>query len=231
MTKVLYPSELYIISLSSHVMEINIKFQDGPIVAEIHANEEDNYEDVLEDLAGFVDNYGELTGDVDSSQQTLPEVGSENEETENKPGEPTEEHTKNPILANTGISESQFSRILKRGRVNDEDIHEPPRIIGNTDLLGESKSLQMLHAATIIVTVFDDLYGIKKVKTSKIKEGVKDSGINIDNWDNIHRLDEKEIYFDSRGRGRTATMEIRPPGKDKAYELIQTLTQSPDEDD
>jgi len=202
-------------------MEIVITFRDGPIEAEITANEEDDYDDVLESLSEFVEGYTPKTSEsvnynVGSSDSTEVEEPQEDE---------TEQISTNDLSNLSELPEDKLYRFVKVGRVNDGDIDELPRIIGDTNVLGDSEEERLLNSSILIMTIFDDFHDIDTVKTSDLKQALADSGFDGDRFShNIDGVDESEIYLNRRGRGPSATTEIRPPGKDEAYRLFSEVT-------
>jgi hypothetical protein len=76
------------------------------------------------------------------------------------------------------------------------------------------------------MTVLDDFHGEDTMKTSDLKQALADSGLNSDNFGNIGRLDETDVYLNRRGRGPSATTEIRAPGKDAAYEQVSQMLEA-----
>lgn len=223
-------------------MDIEISFQDGPVQAEIQANKDEDYREVLDALSEFVDAYGEVTttpvtnGETENSittsedDATLDEFDSSQTNKSDSPESeevvPDDKNPDNELLAETNLTEDQLYRILKVGKVDDDEIKVFPRIICDTEILGDTIKERLLHGSTIILTVLSDHHGIERVKTSNLKQALKDSGMKADgNFGNISTLREGEIYLNRRGSGQSATTEIRPPGRDKAYELVQKLAE------
>lgn len=189
-------------------MEITINFQDGPLDVEIQTTEEEDFHDVLGKLSEFLENY---------SFHSIPEAG-ERDET------PEDDEDSYPASQNLeDIPIDQLTRVIKRGRVEDGEIGELPRIIANTRVFGDSDEEKLLHAATVILAIFDEFHGMNKIKTTQLKQALADSGLNADNWSNISRLENEEVYLTRRGKGPSATTKLRPPGKDKALELVNLL--------
>ena len=192
-------------------MEITITFKDGPIEAEINASEGDDYDEVLTKLSDFTENYSQTTNWADENR--VDDAGEE----EHAPQRTA------TVESLDDIHDNELYRVIKRGRVDGDKIQELPRIVGDVDGLADTGQERVLNAATIILTILDDIHGMDKMKTSDLKQAISDSGLNIDNWDHIDRLDEEDIYLNRRGKGASATTQIRPPGKDAAYELITEL--------
>jgi len=201
-------------------MEISITFRDGPIEAEITANEEDDYEEVLEALSEFVDGYDPNTSGASTN---LEADSSETDEEERESEGTTRSSDIGNITDLNDIPEDKLYRIVKVGRVENGEISEHPRIIGDTSLLGESEEERVLNASIVLLAVLDDFHSTDTMKTSELKQAIADSGLDDDDFSNIDSLDEEDVYLNRRGRGPTATTQIRPPGKDEAYKLISEL--------
>ncbi|WP_276259899.1 hypothetical protein [Haloglomus litoreum] len=206
-------------------MEITITFRDGPIEAEIRTSEEEDYDKVLTELAEFVDGYGPV-----HRQQEPAEDGSE-PETEEDPqqvtlsesSEESDEDVSNPVVAEIDATEFEFYSVLQEGRVNEDEVEEFPAILTAPDVLGDSEQERAINAAAVIMTVLSDIHDIERIKTSDLKSAVGESGIAESVWKNTSRVEERDVYFNSRGRGGSATVEIRPPGKAVGYEQIERL--------
>lgn len=207
-------------------MDIHISFQDGPIKAEIDTTEEEDYHEVLETLEEFLEDYDTgVASSLEPEQEMQQDHVEEQGETDSAEDIP-EQEAQNPLIAESNVSESDFGRVIKTGRVEGEDIHEFPKIIGDTAVLGDSQAKKLLNAAAVIMAVLEDIHGISKVKTTNLKDALDESGLPDGNFGNISRYDEADIYFNRRGQGQSATIEIRPPGKEDAYDLIRELIQA-----
>ncbi|WP_255167127.1 hypothetical protein [Natrononativus amylolyticus] len=215
-------------------MDINITFQHGPIEAEIKANEEDDYEEVLKALKNITEDYPPADP-LPNTDENLEEVDQQEtdvgkEEADDQKGVEQDFHEQealdgftNRVSSLNDLSEQKLYRLVKAGRVEDGEIKEHPRYIGDNDLLGDNGQHRLLNASILLLTVLDDFHGIKKMKTSELKQALADSGLNEDNWRNVGRVEEEDIYLNRRGKGPSATTEIRPPGKDEAYQLFTDL--------
>lgn len=198
-------------------MEMSITFEDGPITAEISVEEGESYRDVLESLADFVDGY------TPHPTEKMEEVGNQNPRPTSYKMDgdgPTEEGLSNLHE----IPDSKLFRLIKTGRVENDEIKELPRIIGDAKNLGDSAGRKLLNGAIVILTTFDDFHGMRRVKTSDLMQALEDSGIYVGNFTrDIGKIKEADVFLNRRGRGNSATTEIRPPGKDEAYRIVEKL--------
>lgn len=206
-------------------MEITIDFQDGPIEAEITADEDDDYQQVLEALSEFVDGYTPTgSTETDLTNGSGDEVGREDREEEDD--EATSLSGSNGLSNLRDVPDDELYRLVKIGKAENGDISEHPRIIGDRKELGDTETEKILNASIVILTVLDDFHDMDTMKTSELKQALADSGLNDDNFGNIDKLDEADIYLNRRGRGPSATTEIRPPGKDEAYRIISNIVEA-----
>lgn len=211
-------------------MDIQITFRDGPIEAEVSAAEDEAYSEVLDALAEFVEDYdavgpgpqkptGSHTdgGTVDAAPLTEETADSDTGES-------------NSIFDEVDATDAELQRVLKTGRVEEEDVEEFPEIIGSNEMLGTSVAEQLLNGSAIILTTLDEVHSISRVKTTNLKEALEESGLDSDNWPNMHQQENKDVYLNSRGTGASGTTAIREPGKEDAYGYIQALVDDLRED-
>lgn len=210
-------------------MDIQITFQDGPIEAEISAEEDEAYSEVLEALGEFVEDFEptEPIGPQDTANTDTDDA------VDNKSADVTADSTSgksNSLFDEVDATDSELHRVLKTGRVENGDVEEFPEIIGNTEVLGSSIAERLLNGSAIVLTILEEAHGIDRVKTTKLKDALGDSGIDTDNWGNVHGEENKEVYLDSRGHGASGTTAVRAPGKQDAYGYIQSLVDDLRED-
>lgn len=210
-------------------MEVTIQFEDGPLQAEITAEDGDDFKSALDSLKEFVDDYEPLEPVGSGGTEPSTEDSLENN-TESAPTSSSEDSglatSDDPLVANTEVPNADLQRILKMGKSDGDEIEEFPKIIGDTDVLGDSSQEKVLNGTAIILTILDDLHGRSRVGTSDLKDALDSSGINEDNWGNMTDMPESDVYFTRRGQGSSATTEIREPGKEKAYEKISDLAEN-----
>jgi len=212
-------------------MDIQITFRDGPIEAEVSAAEDEAYSEVLDALAEFVEGY-DAVGSAGPQQPTdsptdggTVEQVAPTEETENSDTGESNSH-----FDEVDATDAELQRVLKTGRVKDGDVEEFPEIIGNNEILGTSVAEKLLNGSAIILTTLDEVHSISRVKTTNLKKALEESGLDSDNWPNVHQQENKDVYLDSRGTGASGTTAIREPGKEDAYGYIQALVDDLRED-
>jgi hypothetical protein len=209
-------------------MDVTIRFEDGPIEAEISAEDGEDFQSALDSLRDFMDEYEPL-GSVESSNGTNPEDSSPQLDRKTEAESVSEEadsssiDSDDPLVSNTGVERGTLQRILKMGSADGTDVEDFPKIIGNTDVLGDSNQEKLLHGSAVILTILSERHGISKVRTSELKDALSESGLNEDNWNNMTGMAKADVYFNRRGQGNSATTEIRDPAKEDAYDEIKKL--------
>lgn len=211
-------------------MDIQITFREGPIEAEISAGEDEPYTEVLDALAEFAEDFDATrpasTGKSDSDNiNDAVESGSTDEVKADSAAKKS-----NSLFDEVDATDSELHRVLKTGRIEDGDVEDFPEIIGNTDLLGTSIAERLLNGSVIILTILDEFHDISRVKTTELKDALGQSGLDTNNWGNVHQQENKDVYLDSRGTGASGTTAVRPPGKQDAYDYIQALVDDLRED-
>lgn len=205
-------------------MDIHISFQHGPIEAEIKAGPDDDYQEVLNQLSDFVEKTEiqaqqttENSTPKDNSGELSPD--STNDDAKND----TEETHSEEVTSLQDFSEDQLYRVIKKGTVEDGEIQQMPEIIGNVGILGENENKRALNGAVVLLTVLDDFHDISKVKTSELKNSLDESGIEKDAFNNVDEVPDEKVYINRRGRGNSATTELRYPGKQEGRSLINKI--------
>lgn len=211
-------------------MDVQITFRDGPIEAEISAGEDEEYTEVLDALAEFVEDFDttESAGPQDSteshSRESVDDISAEQVTLDDTAGK------SNSFFDEVDATDAELHRVLKTGRVEDGTVEEFPEIIGNTGLLGTSIAERLLNGSTIILTTLEEVHNTSRVKTTDLKDALEQSGLDKNNWNNVHNQENKDVYLDSRGTGSSGTTAARPPGKEDAYDYIQALVDDLRED-
>lgn len=209
-------------------MEINITFRDGPIDAEVSANEEESYLDVLQELGQFVEEYDPTGYPVQQGSPEKNPIESTDEDTlragvQGKTEAITASGDKNSYFERVDASDSELLRVLKIGSTDGDQVEEFPQIIGDVEVLGDSNQDRLLNGSIVLLTILEEVHGISRVSTTELKNALGESGVDVDNWANIGRPAMADVYLNRRGSGSSATTAIREPGKEDAYEQIQTL--------
>jgi len=210
-------------------MDIRITFRDGPVEAEITAEGDEAYSEVLEALGEFVEDF-----DVTRPVESQASVSSDPDYTvDSRSTVVTADSTtgkSNSLSDEVDATNSELYRVLKTGRTEDGDVAEFPEIIGNTEVLGSTIGERLLNGSVIILTILEEAHGIDRVKTTDLKNALGNSGLDTDNWPSVHSQENKEVYLDSRGTGASGTTAVREPGKQDAYGYIQSLVDDLRED-
>lgn len=213
-------------------MELNISLEHGPLTAEIKASEEEDYEEVLEDLAGFLEDHPSLINgsSLESTKETSSNVTESKNATEASLANfsdgddlqleydevEIENEMLRPILERVEIGEDEFMRTF--------EVHEDitPRILTPEDVPGESVGEKILNASLVLTTIWQDCYDEQWMKTSDLSTALEQSGMK-DRVDYIYNQKNWKSLFNKEGKSRGTKLRITRLGKDKADDLIKKM--------
>jgi hypothetical protein len=215
-------------------MNLELTVEYGSITAEIEATDEDDYTKVLEELAEFAEDHPEFVKRTDFQSVTNePNQEKEHSESmdadlskfsdessidskENSNTQEVENDMLQPLLERLDVSEGDFIRTFEVA----EDV--TPRILAPEELSGETKSEQMLNAALILSTVWQDCYGREWLKSSDLSDALEQSGLG-DRTDYIYNQDDWQRLLNKNGQGRGTKIKPTRLGEDRAEELIEAM--------
>lgn len=93
-----------------------------------------------------------------------------------------------------------------------------------TNIPGNKESRRQQNASLVILTVTNYLYGSKEIKTSELKEYLRDLGIrSLVNLSTHLKSFENYILKKGRGGGKNVIYRITTPGLMKGIELIRQM--------
>lgn len=207
-------------------MKLSINFEQGPWSVEIEASEDEDYSAVISELKELFEEYEVQEQDAHISK---------NEEKAESKGLPGSEDAKSlEEFAPEGIDGSNFKECVNKSGLNPEDFlklfeierDRNPRIIGGNEVIeGSTNSEKMEKGALVLLTIWDELYGESWVKTSTLKDALRDSGLPYDRFDSVYNRSDFNRNFSREGRGRGAKLKITRVGKDEAFELMREISQ------
>ncbi|WP_092635337.1 hypothetical protein [Haloplanus vescus] len=210
-------------------METTVTFEYGPLTVEIHARDDENYQDEILDLLRFLENH----------QEQFEEIGVESEVAEMKSdktgtvsldqfedGERNEEDEEEPDSTALGsiASELQLSVTnLKDFLYVDSDGDDFPVIyVDEFEDIGERQTDRQRVASLILLYLWHECYDKDRVKSGVLKDALELSNVSSSGMANMYQ-GEGDRYFDRRGRGPTATVALTPPGKRQARKVLRRL--------
>lgn len=224
---------IYLNFRSFNIMELHISLEYGALNAEISASEQDDYEEVLQTLADFLNEHPQLANNLSDS----PEEGSEDksrnrEKTDNAPlsqytskadGEKSSSDTienemLRSLLGDVNVSEDDFIRTFEAH----EDV--APRILKPDLVPGETKGERILNASLVITTICQECYNKNWMKTSELSNSLEQSGLSS-RTDYIYNQDNWQSLLNKDGEKRGTKLRVTRLGKDKAEELIKSMAQ------
>lgn len=212
-------------------METTVTFEHGPLTVEIHALEEDNYQEELLDLLEFLDSNQEQFEGIDapSEPQELtpgkPEVASLDQF---KDGDEEE-------LGEEKDSDSPLSEIASELRIPVRELdvfldvgeERPVMYLDELDDIGKKQSERQRVVSLILLYLWHEYYDKQRVKSSALKGALELSNVSSSGMANMYQGDG-DRYFDRRGRGPSATVKLTPPGKRQARKLLREFVNKED---
>lgn len=207
-------------------MDISVRLDQGPMSIEITADTEEDYEsevlnvlDFLEENSTRLEKFGlaEEFGEVEMSETgTDAKITQEWETDESEEGE---EDPIAPLSERVGLPEDKLKELFD---IDPEGEDIPLLIIDDAEVLGDSKVKRQRSAALMLLLVYEVCYGEERMGSSDLKDSLADSRIEETNLFQIYNGDG-ERYFDTRGRGPSATVGLKRPGRRQARKEIRNL--------
>ncbi|WP_440771249.1 hypothetical protein [Natronorubrum sp. DTA28] len=214
-------------------MDITVSLRHGPLNIEIEADTEEDYREEILGLAEFFNENGEQFEAFD-----LP-TSPEQEYTENGEGEAQQvtldfsDESSESETATTNDPDGPLAPIAKDLRMDEGLLEEildadpegeksPILLLNETNILGDLKKDRQATASLILLHVWKECNGEERVSSSDLKEALEDSGVSSSNMYNMYGGNGKR-YFDTKGKGASATIALRRPGKRQAREEIKNL--------
>lgn len=231
-------------------MKVNVRFEDGPISADIVAEGEDEFNDVLNELANFVNDYHKMVnGDLretrfdwegNEEQVTLDSIeeSEDDEEVNEKSSDEKSEQAMcteselsastadakteeyRPIVEKTGLSEERLRKIIDCG-----DAENGPRILASNFLPAESRREETLNGTIVLLTLWKTCHGEFWKGTADIINALEESGMKDERFKRIYNHGEWDTYLQKKGERRGTELGIVPIGEDKGFELIEEMAE------
>ncbi len=217
-------------------METTAKLEYGPLEVEIHALNDEGYQEEVLDLIQFIeDNQESLEGlvrdddpsemgpsksEVTSLEEFTPNGGEEEEESETEPGPLSE------IASNLRVPEFKLEEFLYVDPVEDDF---PVIYVDEIGNIGQRKTDKQRVASLILLYLWHECYDADRVKSTSLKDALELSNISSSGMGNMYQGDG-DRYFDRKGRGPSATVRLTPPGKRQARKVLRRLVQDEESD-
>ena len=215
-------------------METTVTFEYGPMTVEIHARDDDNYQDEILDLLRFLENH----------QEQFEEIGVESEVAEMHPGktetvsldqfeseegqevaeEEAESSPLGPIASELRLSVSDLKNFLY---VDPDGDDFPVMYVDELGDIGKRQTDRQRVVSLILLYLWHECYDEDRVKSSALKDALELSDVSSSGMANMYQGDG-DRYFDRRGRGPTATVALTPPGKRQARKILRRLVDEKD---
>ncbi|REA05535.1 hypothetical protein DEQ92_04450 [Haloferax sp. Atlit-6N] len=209
-------------------METTVTFEYGPMTVEIHALNDEDYQEEVLDLMQFIENNQDQFNEF-GVDQVSPEIESDKTESTSLESfaqngveeENTEPGPLHSIASQLHVSESQLERFL---HVNPDDDEMPVLYSEELGKIGKRQTDRQRVASLILLYVWHECYEANRVKSSKLKDALELSSISSSGMANMYQ-GEGDRYFNRAGRGPSATVKLTPPGKRQARKILRKFTQ------
>lgn len=221
-------------------MNIHVSLQHGPLAVEIEAEGDDDYQRELIELLEFIEKHEERLEGLNANGS---EVSSE-DEGEGASGQAlidsfatgdTPDEKDEDISETDSSSDNQLESLAKKVGTTPAAIHdivdldpqgeEPPFLLVDIDEFGTSKARQQFTGSLLILEIWDECYETDRMKSSLLKDALEYSGIDSSNMYNMYDLENADSFFSKKGRGGSATLKLRRPGKREAQKLFRELVE------
>jgi len=216
-------------------METTVTFEYGPLTVEIHAREDEDYQDEILNLLRFLENHQEQFEEIGvesgvaemhpdktetvSLDEFEDEGGNEEIEEETEPG------PLDPIASELRLSVSDLKDFLY---VDPDDDDLPVMYIDELGDIGEKQTDRQRVASLILLYLWHECYDKDRVKSSVLKDALELSNVSSSGMANMYQ-GEGDRYFDRQGRGPTASVALTPPGKRQARKVLRRLANEKNE--
>jgi hypothetical protein len=214
-------------------METTITLEHGPMKVEIHALNDENYQEEVLDLIQFIEENQERFEELGMGTETSEMTKSRSEETSleqftknesEEDQEEVEEEETGPlssIASELRVSANELRKFL-HSEPEEEDF--PVLYVDELGEIGERKTDRQRVASLVLLYVWHECYDIDRVKSTDLKDALELSNISATGMGNMYQ-GEGDRYFDRAGRGPSATVRLTPPGKRQARKVLRQFVQ------
>ena len=216
-------------------METTVTFEYGPLTVEIHAREDENYQDEILDLMRFLENHQEQFEEIGVESGTAgihpdkTEMVSLDQFESEEPQEEDESEVGagllDPIASELHISVAELREFLHVDPDNDDF---PVMYVDELGDIGKKQTDRQRVVSLVLLYLWHECYDEDRVKSSALKDALELSNVSSSGMANMYQGDG-DRYFDRRGRGPTATVALTPPGKRQARKVIRRLVDNKNE--
>lgn len=209
-------------------MELTVTLDHGPLNAEFTGEDREKVEENLVGFIEFLEGNDELfNGHRDSVPATndTEDPGLDEQywkERADDQGDQTtseSDSTESPlsdIAHKVGASVTELEGLIYFS-VDDEEL--PMLLFDDPERVGGSVVERQRNSALVLLLIWEECYGKKKMKTSQFKDVLEMMDLSTSN---VYRAWEKS-YFKQAGNGPSATVRLRGPGKREARSVLKDM--------
>ena len=205
--------------------ETTYRFRSGPVNIEVTATESDNHESAIMNALDTAESItearelGEHSHDVAAATPGDEELRFDSETPSSTPSADGFDDDFIELANRCNIAPEDLGTVIDI----DPSREEPPYLLVDSELLGESKREQQMRAPLAILLSWQSYYNREHVSSSDLKDALQLSDINPGGIYHMYEVDGAGRCFDKSGRGRGATVELTRPGVRKAREVLSGL--------
>lgn len=121
-----------------------------------------------------------------------------------------------------GLSPHQFSSLLDV----DAEQNDPPFVLAEKELLGDSRRERQLNASLLILGVWSECYIDRQsdwMEVSTLKDALQYSNVDPEKLYSMYTMNEADAFFDREGRGGNAKIKISRRGIRQARKIAGQL--------
>lgn len=213
-------------------METRAKIEHGPLEIEVHALEDEDYQEEIIEIIEFIEEnkavIEELEGEISRSEmsdsgveETSLEAFTENKGDESASEEETEAGPLSEVASELRVPERKLEEFLF---VDPEGDDPPVMYVDEVGEVGERKTDKQRVVSLILLYLWHRCYDVDRVKSTNLKDALALSNVSSSGMGNMYQ-GEGDRYFNRKGRGPSATVRLTPPGKRQARKELNRLIQ------
>jgi len=216
-------------------METRAKIEHGPLEIEVHAFEDEDYQEEVIDIIEFIEEnkavIEELEGEISRSgmkdsgtEDTSLEAFTESNGDESESEEQIEAGPLSEVASELRVSERELEEFLF---VDSEGEDPPVMYVDEVGEVGDRKTDRQRVVSLILLYLWHRCYDVDRVKSTNLKDALALSNVSSSGMGNMYQ-GEGDRYFNRKGRGPSATVRLTPPGKRQARKELKRLLEGDD---
>lgn len=207
----------------AYSMGANATLDFGPVQVELRAENADELEEELEQIIGYLESNNDRINSIFAVDESPSMDSSQHDVNGSEDGGHSDDVHIDAKLSDIADKLRVRGANLNKLILTDDDF--PQLYLDELDLLAERKTERQRRASLILLYLWDEYYGVDRVKTSELKTALSRSGISESNLANMYQ-GQGDRFFDRTGRGASATIGLTAPGRRRAQKALSELVES-----